>query len=419
MPLPIKSLPVVQNWDCHATGACCKEYRILLSPEEAQRIQAQGWTREELDGREPVVQASTFGTGLQLNHRADGSCVFLSDQGRCRIHEKHGYETKPLPCRLYPFILVPAGVEWRVGMRFACPSVAANRGRSLPEHDADLRLFAAELVQREKLSLQTDGSLTPPPRLDNGERLDWPDTLRLVDGFSAIVRRTKEPVELRLRKCLHVMTSMRQANLSDVRGKRLAELFQLLTSAADQEVSSSPTQLPRPTWTARILFRQAAALFTRKDHGPFRGEGLSGPFARLYAAWRFARGTGPVPRLHKRLPEATFEDAEIPRGPLPADAEAVLTRYYAVKISSLQFCGAASFGMPFWRGFELLVLTYPLVMWASRLYRDTPREKAIIDSLTVIDDHFGFNRVLATFRQQLSLWMMAGELSRLIAWYSR
>lgn len=94
-------------------------------------------------------------------------------------------------------------------------------------------------------------------------------------------------------------------------------------------------------------------------------------------------------------------------------------RYYAVKVSSLQFCGGASFGMPFWRGFELLALTLPLTLWASRLYKDASREKAVVDSLTVIDDHFGFNRVLATYRQQLSLSLLSGELPRLIAWYSR
>jgi lysine-N-methylase len=304
-------------------------------------------------------------------------------------------------------------------MRFACPSVAANKGRSLPEHDAELRGFAKELAEREKLTPQPDGALTPPPRLDSGEQLEWPDTLRLVEALLAIVRRTKEPVELRMRKCLHVAHSMRQTKLADVRGARLSELLHLMTSAADQEVPAAPTQLPPPSWTVRMLFRQAAALFTRKDHGPYRGEGLSGPFSRLYAAWRFARGTGPIPRLHKRLPQATFEDAEVPRGPLPREAEDVLARYYAVKVSSIQFCGAACFGMPFWRGFELLALTLPLVLWASRLYKDVSREKAITDALTVIDDHFGFNRVLASFRQQLSLWLMAGELPRLIAWYSR
>ena len=52
-----------------------------------------------------------------LSHRPDGSCVFLSDQGRCRIHERHGYEAKPLPCRLFPFVLVPHRMDVAGGRR--------------------------------------------------------------------------------------------------------------------------------------------------------------------------------------------------------------------------------------------------------------------------------------------------------------
>ena len=44
MSAPIKTLPVVQNWDCQATGSCCKEYRVNISPEEKQRLDEQGWS---------------------------------------------------------------------------------------------------------------------------------------------------------------------------------------------------------------------------------------------------------------------------------------------------------------------------------------------------------------------------------------
>jgi hypothetical protein len=38
-----------------------------------------------------------------------------------------------------------------------------------------------------------------------------------------------------------------------------------------------------------------------------------------------------------------------------------------------------------------------------------------------VDDHFGFNRALASRRQWISFRILAGtrELERLIAWYSR
>jgi hypothetical protein len=45
----------------------------------------------------------------------------------------------------------------------------------------------------------------------------------------------------------------------------------------------------------------------------------------------------------------------------------------------------------------------------------------VLQALTVVDDHFGFNPVLASLRQRLSFRILAGKggLARLIAWYSR
>ncbi len=38
---PLVPLPVVQNWDCHATGSCCKEHHVNLTKEELRRIEAR------------------------------------------------------------------------------------------------------------------------------------------------------------------------------------------------------------------------------------------------------------------------------------------------------------------------------------------------------------------------------------------
>jgi lysine-N-methylase len=422
MALPIKHLSVLQNWDCHITGTCCKEYRVTLSADEIQRIEEQGWQPADLGGLSPFKRVGRlWSRKVELNHREDGSCVFLSQEGRCRIHERFGYESKPLPCRLFPFVLVPAGDHWRVSLRYACPSAAANKGRALPDHDPDLLTFATHLAQREKLTPLPDGSLTAPPRQDNGEKLDWPDTLRLVDALLACLSNRRDSLERRMRKCLHLAGQMQKARLAEVRGGRLKELLHLLTSAADSETPSNPMVILPPRWIGRVLFRQAAALFTRKDHGPNRGLASRGRLALLGAAFRFTRGKGPIPRMHRGLPEATFEEVEQPRGPLPIAAEEILERYYTIKVGSLQFCGAASFGLPFWEGFETLALTLPLILWVARMYKDVSREQAVTNALTVVDDHVGFNRVLASFRQRASFTILArtGELKRLIAWYSR
>lgn len=419
MSLPVRTLPVVQNWDCHVTGTCCQEYRVTLSQDEIERILQQGWTPEELGGFSPFQREGRFWNHkVLLNHRPDGSCVFLGPQGRCRIHERFGYEAKPLPCRLFPFVLVPAGDHWRVGLRFACPSAAASKGRALPEHADDLRHFAEGLAQREKLAAFPDGALTKPPRLDNGERLSWPDSLILVHALMNILHNGKDPIERRMRRCLHLADLMRKMRLGELRGKALGEMLETLIRAGEQETPLHPMLIPEPSWIGRILFRQAAALYTRKDHGPNRGLASRGRLALMNAAWQFTRGVGTVPRLHAKLPSITFEEIEQPRGPLPPEAEQVLERYYTIKVGSLQF---VAFGLPFWEGVEALAVTLPVILWVARMFRDRPTSEALTQALVIVDDHFGFNRVLTSFRQRLSFSILArtGQLARLIAWYSR
>jgi lysine-N-methylase len=420
MSLPLRHLPLVQNWDCHVCGSCCKEYVVTISDEERRRIEAQGWDKDADVGGMPLFGKSGpwWRRRYHLNHRADGSCIFLSDQGRCRVHERFGYEAKPLPCRLFPFLLVPAGDHWRVGMRFACPSAAANKGRSVRDHEQALRRFAAELVKREGMDRQPGAANVPPPPLAAGQRAAWPDVLQFMQALLTILRDRKDPVERRLRKCLALSNLCRQARFDEVTGKRLGEFLQVVASGLDEEVVREPAAVPPPGWMGRILFRQALALFTRKDHGPDRGIARRGRLALLGAAWRFVRGSGPVPRLHAKIPDTTFEKVANTVCVLPEAAEEVLERYYTVKVESLQFCGPTNFHLSFWDGFDVLALTYPIIRWVAKALADLPPVEAVERALTIVDDHFGYNRILGSRRQRISFRILArtGELPKLIAW---
>lgn len=426
MPFALHPLPVVQNWDCHVCGSCCKEYHVRVTDEERRRIQAQGWEHEPGFEKLPLFQRYGLpgGRSYELTHHADGTCIFLSDQGRCRIHEKFGAEAKPLACRLYPFVLVPADDHWRVGLRFACPSVTENKGRQAAAHYADLRRMAGLLAARAGLPVNpatAGGPGLPAPRLRFGQHIPWPDLLRFVDLLHGIVRDGRRPVEHCLRKCLAVARLCRQARFGKVRGKRLDEFLQVVSASVDAELPAEASAVPPPGWVGRVLFRQALATLGRKDQGPNRGISAQGRLALMQAALRFARGQGAVPKVHARLPDVTFEQVEEPAGPLPPEAEELLRRYYAIKIDSMQFCGPTYFGVGLWEGFEALALTYPAILWLRRAYRALPPFEAVARSLIIVDDHFGFNRVLGTRRQRLSFRILAatGELDRLIAWYSR
>lgn len=421
MPLSIRQLPVLQNWDCHVCGNCCKEYQVAVSDEEMERIEAQGWENDPILGGLPLFdrRGGWFSQRYQLHRRPDGSCVFLSEEGRCRIHEKFGPEAKPLFCRLYPFVLVPAGDHWRVGMRFACPSSASNKGRAVAEHEGSLKEFGRLLAQREGLDPAADGPLPPP--LLGSQRVDWPDLLRFLNALLRLLKNREDPLELRLRKCLAFAQLCRQARFDQVQGSRLGEFLDMVCSSVESEVPRDPTAVLLPSWSGRVLFRQATAIFARKDHGPDRGIARQGRVALLMAAWRFAFGVGSVPRVHGQFPEATFAELEQPTGPLSPGAEELLERYYLTKVGSLQFCGPRNFGLSFWEGFDMLALTLPCILWIARAFKDLPREQAVTWGVRMVDDHFGFNRILGTLRQRLAFRILAqrGELPRLLAWYGR
>jgi hypothetical protein len=277
------------------------------------------------------------------------------------------------------------------------------------------------LAERERLQPQPDGTLVRPPRLDARQRLAWPDLLFVLEHFLTLLRDHRDPIERRWRKSLALVGQLRKVRLEGMPRNALQETLNILTTAADVEAPRNPYHEALPSTLGRLIFRLAAALYLRKDYGPNRGLAARGRFAVVGAAWRFARGVGTVPRMNASIPEATFAQAEEPRGPLAKTAEEVLERYYQIKVGSLQFCGPGSFGLPFWEGLEALAVTMPLILWAMRLYRDVPQEEAAVRALSIIDDHFGFNPLLATWRMRLGFRMLArrGELGRLIAWYSR
>jgi lysine-N-methylase len=174
-----------------------------------------------------------------------------------------------------------------------------------------------------------------------------------------------------------------------------------------------------------MVFRQVAALFSRKDTGINKGSVAGkGRIALAGAAWRFARGTGIVPHLHGLLPQGIpFAKAEEPMGELSPTSEALLTRYYVSKAESMQFCGPTNFHQQFWDGLEMLILTYPVLMWIARVMvaGGKPKDEAVADALRIVDDNFGFNPLFGRGRQWWALRMMAakGELPRLVAWYGR
>lgn len=113
VPGPRVSAAGGQRFHCDGCTHCCRSYDVPLQDEgEAERIRQLVEQRPELcqDAGVAAARSAPKGPGGELRWyvgmRTDGRCVFLTDGGRCALHERAGEQAKPLTCRRFPYRLV-------------------------------------------------------------------------------------------------------------------------------------------------------------------------------------------------------------------------------------------------------------------------------------------------------------------------
>jgi lysine-N-methylase len=418
MTLPVRSLPVVQNWDCHACGDCCRELEAVITEEEKRRIEALDLAGDPEIGAGPWFERKGwFATTWTLKHRPEGGCVFLTAGNRCRLHERFGPEVKPFACRYFPFLLIAAGDHWRLGLRFSCPSVVDSKGHSIASQLAAAKEFATELEQFEV----RPGVAVEPPLLTSGLKVSWSEVIRFTEVLVEIMADRTDRVERRLRKCLALIALCRQADFRKITEGRLREFLEILRQGLNDDVPSQPAELAAPGWIGRVLFRTLmATVYSRKDWGRMAGTIKRGRLARAWAGWRFIRGRGTIPAFNRLLGGATFEEVEARTGMFPPEIDEILERYYLIKLSSLQYCSPSTYGQTVWNGVESLALTLPAILWLARAFTELAPLAALQRAIILVDDHFGCNPILGYAHTRYYIRTLADrkELEKLIAWYS-
>ena len=425
MSSPNLELPSIQNWSCHSCSGCCRQHGIAITDEEHARIVSQDWTAEDgIPSEQPlfVRMGGWFGKKWwRLAHQPDGRCVFLDDQGLCRIHGKFGEPAKPLACRIYPYAFHPKGRKAVVSLRFSCPSVVRNQGQPVDKQRKELREIAAQVVPKQI-------SQARPPRLSDRQVVDWNDLLRVVDALDETMQATAAPITVRLLRSLARLDLLEASTLTDIKGPRLTELLDLLSTAVDGEQPDDfdVASIPAPGSLGRMLFRLLAGQYARIDSYTSGQGSLAGRWRLFTAASRLARGRGQLPELDPQLGRIPFTELESPRGPLPEAVDEILTRYFRVKLQGLHFCGRAYYGVPLIEGFRSLSLLYAATLWIARWLAVTREHDHltvddVADALAMADHHHGYSPALGTFgaRGRVRTLHRLGDIPRLIAWYSR
>ncbi|HWL08365.1 MAG TPA: YkgJ family cysteine cluster protein [Planctomicrobium sp.] len=420
MPTPPIQFPILQNWSCHNCGGCCRQHAVYITPEERARIESQKWSPESgIPAEQPLFLEERSWLSkpkTRLAHQPDGACVFLDDNGLCRIHGKFGEAAKPLACRIYPYAFHPAGNKLTVSLRFSCPSVADNLGKPVPLQQKDLRTLAGLVVPKNYQS-------PAPPKLASGTQLNWDDTLLVIKAIDHSLADESVPLPLQLLRTLFWMDLIEQSKFTKISGERLAELLVVLQEGSQIELPELPENPPAPSSIALVQFRLLAGQYARKDTEGNIDTSFKGRTRQLQKALQLTQSGGLLPEFDETFKAVPADSLNQSFGSLPASSVEMLRRYYRVKIQGLHFCGVACYGLPVVEGLQSLFLTFPIILalakWiAASDSRTEWKHEDLREALNRVDHQHGYSPALGTWgaRRRVKNLVAVGELQKLILW---
>lgn len=361
---------VEQRYSCHSCAGCCHDFTVQLRAEDVARLKEQQW--EQRLGQSPIVH---FRGRDWLRQREDGACIFLIDDGLCRIHGEFGLEHKPLACQMFPFVLTPTDKGIQVGLSYACPSMINNRGAELSTHTEDVRRMA-RLVPEIQQARQR------PVMLNAKLDATGDEEQAVVRALERLLARVDLPMAERLDGAAWLTGMLRQARLENVRGKRLTDLLDLLVDSFEEEIAAAPPRWP----TARQMKVLRQIVFAHVEDvkiGQVQGRGIGGraitQFRRHLA---FGRGRGTVPPVGRLWPALLRFEMVDGVAPATADKEigaidSLLLRYVRSRIIGGRAWGAGYYGFSIIAGLEALWMMLAATGWLARLHAGASGRRAL------------------------------------------
>lgn len=386
-----------------------------MNKEELARLNEQGWAEHpDFRGVKIIERYGFLWRRRRLVHRGDGNCVFLTPEGRCRIHQDFSEPEKPLICRTFPFQLVPLESFAYLTLRRYCPAAAADVGRELDEYIATAR----ELAELRRKPLE---SIDPPPATGRHRRT-WQDTFRVLEAIERLMLDEAYPVVRRLVHAVQFCRLLDMCKLHRVDAERLGPLLEMLETSAVEDAKEVFRQRRPPRRAVAGLFRQAAFEYARM-HPKVQPERSWRERLRLIrSTLAFVRGKGRVPQIHPDFPETTFEALERPLGHLSGDVLRPLAKYFEIAAASKHYAVLGRRRWTITESFAALAMAYAAGMWLLRLGcgNREPSSDDVIDAVGAIDRGQGYGPLLGhRHRVRVRTAARLGELTRLVAWYAR
>lgn len=409
-----QNLPIVEHWDCHGCGECCRGTIVPLDEADLRRLREQGWRkRSEFRKLRIIRRLGLWGKQYQLGKRPDGSCVFLdAEKGGCRIHAEFGAEAKPRICRAFPVQTVPLDRFAYVIVRRCCPSAAAGLGRPVNLHRDDIRQMA---------ELREPTGLPAPPPILRGHRRDWTDTLRVTDAIQNLLLDSRYPTVRRVMHGLHLCNTLESCRLRKLDSARLTELLGMLQTAAVEQSGQYFQERSAPGRRTNMVFRSIALDYLRL-HPRLLAE------ASWKARWKLTKtvlaiswGLRRIPRLGPEYPAISPESLQRPLGHLSPAVLQPLTEYFAASAASRSYAILGRADWPIVESFRALAVTYAVALWILRFWCPDrePQAEDTIGAIEAIDRGQAYVMTASAAHRWRIANLSHGDLPRLVAWYAR
>jgi len=380
-----------------------------LTDEERRRIDRQGWG--DSLGAAPYVR---IGKSIVLNKRDNGACVFLDEKTkRCRIHERFGERAKPAACRIYPFFVRDVPQGWQVSWRFDCPGIAASRGAPMSDY--------LPLLNELTRTLGHEGATGDDcPQIVPGIRATEDETRMIIDRLVGWFEDRSQTMRHRMIGAASLTATLSQADYTNVREDRMAELVGLLLEAVRCDDHQSQDDPPSPT--QRGLLRELA--FAHAEHVTIADmnagffQRTTRKLSQVRAARRFRLGVGAVPAIPGFDGGVDFTAVERVQ-PMCSDkdtksVESLIIRFVCQRLKARSVFGYGYYGWPMFLGLMAFWVSIAAAGWLARVHAATAGRSSLIyedvfEGLRIADRSAGRSPTLGTRAERLRLKYLADD----------
>ena len=210
-----------QRFSCSQCGRCCRGFDVIVTATEVELYKRRG--AEQWAGvADPFEPMPSMPAVQRIRKRDDGTCVFLSPDNLCRIHQELGAAKKPLTCRVFPYSFHRAPDSVVVKASFSCPTIVANQGAVIANGESRQ---AIEL--RSKEWIDANPSTTRPRELVAGRSIDARTSRILRDNLLVMLKRDSPDIRDNIARIAHALDDLTRSRVLSLGDQEFAEYVAL------------------------------------------------------------------------------------------------------------------------------------------------------------------------------------------------